>query len=80
MCSFRGPFSCARGDTTAPSGRSLNRNQFPHPHQVVGRCREGEDPAHFEDAAMFQFAQQRDVFQPAEALLDPLAFLLTHRR
>ena len=27
---------------------------------------------------MFQFAQQRDVFQPAETLLDPFPSLLTH--
>src|SRR3954453_15274192 len=66
-----------RRDTTTPSGRRLNWNQFSQPHQIVGRCREGEDPPHFENAAMFQFAQQGDVFQPAETLLDPLAFLLT---
>lgn len=36
--------------------------------------REGEDPAHSEQPAMFQLAQQRGVLQAAEALLDPLAF------
>ena len=68
----------ARRDTGARSGRGWNRNEFSHPHQVVSSCREGENPSYLEQSAMFQFAQQRDVFQPAEALLDPFAFLLTH--
>jgi hypothetical protein len=66
-----------RRDTTARSGHGWNRNQLSHPHQVISRCREGENPSRLEQSAMFQFAQQRDVFQPTEALLDPLPFLLT---
>ncbi len=62
----------------ARSGRGWNRNQLAHPHKVVSRSREGEDPSHLEQSAMFQFAQQSDVLQPAEALFDALAlFWLT---
>src|SRR5580692_1090231 len=63
-------------DTTDRSGRCRNRNQLSHPHQIVSRCRKGENPSHLEESAMFQFAQQRDVFQPPEALLDALSLLL----
>ena len=64
-------------DTTARLGRCRNRNQLSHPHQVVSRRCEGENPRHLEQAAMFQFAQQRDVLHPAEALFDAFSLLLT---
>src|ERR1700758_297490 len=67
----------AHRDTTARSGHGWNRNQLSHPHQVISRCREGENPSDIEQSAMFHFAQQRDIFQPAEALLNPLSLLLT---
>lgn len=38
---------------------------------------EGKRPSHLKQSAMFQFAQQRNVFQPAEALPDPLPLALT---
>src|ERR1035441_9923096 len=68
----------ARRDTSASSGRGLNRNQLAHPHQVVCRRGEGEDPSHVEESTMFELTQQCDVLQPAEALFDPLPLLLTY--
>src|SRR6201996_6493210 len=67
----------ARRDTAARSGLGWNRNELSHAHQVISRCREGENPSDIEQSAMFHFAQQRDIFQPAEALLNPLSLLLT---
>src|SRR5450755_4845879 len=64
-------------DTSARSCGGWNRNQLSHTHKVVSRCCEGKDPSHFEQTPVLQFAQQCDVLQPAEALLDPLPLLLT---
>jgi hypothetical protein len=55
-----------RRDGTARLGHGWYRNQVSHPHQVISRCREGEDLSHLEQSAMFQFAQQRGVFPPTE--------------
>ena len=34
-----------------------NHRKVPHPHQIVGRRREGEDPSDFEDSAVPRLAQ-----------------------
>lgn len=49
--------------------------QLSCPHQVVRGSGAGNNPHHLKESAMFQLAQQSDVFQPAEALLDPLPLL-----
>ena len=64
-------------DTSVRLCGGWNRNQLSHTYKVVSRCCEGEDPSYFEQATMLQFAQQRDVLQPAEAFFDPLSLLLT---
>lgn len=68
-------FACR--DTTSRTYGEWNRNQLSHTHKVVSRGGEGEDPSYFEQTPMLEFAHQRDVLQPAEALLDPLSLLLT---
>jgi hypothetical protein len=35
----------------------VNHRQVPHPHEIVGGRREGEDPSHFEDSAVPSLAQ-----------------------
>ena len=51
-------------------------DQVSHPHQIVGRACEREDPMHFADSAMPQLPHQRNRLQPAEAFLDPLPLSL----
>ncbi len=55
------------------------RQQIPHPHQIVRRRREGEDPAHLLDSAVPHVAHQRYRLQPPEALFDPLPLPLADR-
>jgi hypothetical protein len=55
------------------------RRQIAHPHQVVGRQREGEHPSNPFHAAMARLAQAADSLEPTEDLLDAFAFLLTNR-
>src|SRR5258705_4289534 len=50
--------------------------QSAQPHDVVGRRREGKDPAHERAAAVAQFAQATDGFHPPKALLDEFPPLL----
>src|SRR5579885_2272358 len=59
--------------TPAQSGRG----QIAHSDQVVGGQGEGKHPAHPSDPAMTCLAQACDGFEPAEDLLNALAFLLT---
>src|SRR5712692_6543402 len=62
----------------SPDLGGLNRGwaQVPHAHQVIGGRGQGEHPVHLENPTMPHFPQQRDRFQPAEALFDPLPLLL----
>jgi len=60
-------------------GMNRTRQQIPHPHQIVRRRREGEDPAHLLDSAVPHVAHQRYRLQPPEALFDPLPLPLADR-
>ena len=60
-------------------GTNWTGQQIPHPHQVVGRGRKGEHPAHLLDPAMPHFPHQGNRLQPTKALLDSLSLLLTDR-
>ena len=72
------PFSTVRAHLSPDlCGENRQRQQFPHPHEVIGGSREGENPSDFEDAPVSQLAQEGDGLEPAEAFLDPLALLLT---
>ena len=65
----RAHFSCAS------CGTNRAGEQIPHPHQVVWRRREGENPPHLVNSTMPHLSQQRDRLQPSENLLDPLPLL-----
>jgi hypothetical protein len=62
--------SWTRRDTRARSGSGRNRNQLSHLQQVVSCGRKDENTSYLEQSAVFQLAQQRDDFQPAETFLD----------
>jgi hypothetical protein len=66
---------CARQDRVG-SYRGLH--EIAHPHQVVDRCGEGEEPADSPDATEFDLPQQPHRLQPAEDLFNPFPFLWTH--
>ena len=53
--------------------------EIPHPHQIVGRAGEGEDPIHFAHSTMPNLAHQRSRLQAAEALFDPFLLSLAQR-
>ncbi len=55
------------------------RHEVAPAHEVVRGGAETTQPVHQSPAAMPQFAEQGDGFQPAESLLDQFAFALTHR-
>ena len=63
----------------SPDLRGLNRGeqQSPHPHEIVGAGRKGENPSDFEHSAVSGLAQCAYGLQPAEYFLDPLSFPLT---
>jgi hypothetical protein len=54
----------ACGDSATDSGGDWQ--QVTHPHQVVGRGREGEDPTDASASTMTRFAQSGDRLEPAE--------------
>ena len=66
----------ACGDTSALCGHSLNRNQPPHAHQVIGRDGEPVEPIHPVQASQLDLAQSRAQFGPAKDPLNELAFTL----
>src|SRR4051812_34008111 len=64
----------------APTSTSRRRaQQLRQPDQIVGCRREGELPADPGLAAVAGAAQQGDLLDPAERLLDPLADPLAQR-
>src|SRR6185295_234271 len=64
----------------SPCGRSCRcLEQATHPHEVVRRRGECEDPFHPGPAAVAQLAEQGNGLEPAEGLLDLLTFPLTDR-
>src|ERR1022692_870556 len=56
--------------------RRLHR-QIPQADEVIGCCREREDPSHLEDSTMPNLPQQRDRLQPSETLFNTLPLPLT---
>src|SRR5262245_38459473 len=52
------------------------RRQVSYPHQVVGRCREGEHPAHPGQTSMSSLTHQPHCLDPAENLFHPFALPL----
>src|SRR5437764_14645775 len=67
----------AQRDTSGLILRRLNL-QIPQPDQVVSGSCEREDPSHLEDSTMPNLPQQRDRFQPSEALFNAFPFSLTN--
>ena len=61
----------------APSSSCRHLGQIADPHQVVNRRREGEHPAHAQDATVAGLPHQTHGLQPPEDLFDPLALFLT---
>src|SRR5947209_339693 len=55
-------------------GVNCRREQIPHPDQVIGSGREGEDPSNTENTTMSGLAQQGHRFEPAKHFLDALPF------
>src|SRR5947209_18890684 len=55
-------------------GTNCQREQVPHPDQVIGGGREGENPSNTEDTTMSRLAQQGHRFDPAKHFLDALPF------
>src|SRR5688572_24475008 len=76
-----GPAPQRRGAAGAFAWPSYGRRcqQATHPHDVVRRRGEGEDPLDERPAAMAQLPKPPDGLHPAEALLDQLSLLLTDR-
>src|SRR5690349_22904519 len=69
----------ARAEAVRPRvGSSRRRRQVPDADQVVRRQAEEEHPAHAGPATMARLSQQSDRLEPAEDLLDALAFPLAH--
>src|SRR6266508_2995878 len=60
-----------------PSCAGSRANQRPNPHEVVHRCGEGENPAHFVAPSVPQRSQQSNHLAPAEPFLHQFSFSLT---
>ena len=57
-------------------GAKCSYLQIPHPNQIVGGGREGEDPSDTPEAAILGFALARHSLEPSEELFHQLALPL----
>lgn len=62
-------------DRTPSEGQ---RQQIPHPHQIIDGDGKGEEPANARHAPQLDLPQQTHGFQPAKDLFDPFAFPVAH--
>jgi hypothetical protein len=63
----------------APIPHAAAPQEIAHPHQVIDRCGEGEEPADSWHGPMFHVTEQPHGLHPAKDLFDAFAVLLTDR-